>query len=278
MATVKVGIIDDGYPTTNSHISVEEISQLTLQNDEWGSEIDLRDLNIRLVSESVRWKRKIYVEAFKHPNFYFNKKDWEWDFLVFDWEYKPEADSQAYLHEILSLTKCPVYIYSAWDKIDDIPRILKEDRFSKFKEDNRYQILNKSEKQSEDTILTSILDVFNKGEIINWHGLEFELFPSKYIVGEDDFWKLEFLLGSDYLKNLIIKTGVVNEETVLTLFSQSNYKFFIDKHKKILSSSANELLEAYLGKLTELSMIDALKSVGIDKMEEAKEKGYTDIK
>ena len=278
MATIKVGIIDDGYPTYDSQISVEEISKLTLLNDEWGSEIDLRDLNIRLVGESTRWKRKIHLEAFKHPNFYFNKKDWAWDFLVFDWEYKPEADSQAYLYELLSLTNCPVYIYTAWDKIDDIPRILEDDRFSKFKEVNRYHVLNKSEKTSEDTILNSILEAFKKGETINWQGLDFTLFPSKYVVDEDDFWKLQFLLGSENLKNLIKKTGTVNEETIITFFTQSNYKFFIDEHKKVLSSSANQLLESYLGKLTGLSMIDALKSVGIDKMEEAKEKGYTDIK
>jgi hypothetical protein len=151
------------------------------------------------------------------------------------------------------------------------------EQFDAFKKANRYQILNKSEKVSEEIILDSVSKAFSKGEDISWNGLQFKLFPSKFVVDQDDFWKLQFLLGSEHLTKLVSESKEVSEAKILDFFSKSEYKFYIDDHKKLLSSSNNNLIQSYVGKLTELTMIDALKTVGIDKMEEAKEKGYTEI-
>jgi hypothetical protein len=277
MARVKVGIIDDGYPTTETHLSIDEINELTM-HCEWGSEVDLKDLNIRLVSESLRWKKKIEIQAFKHPNFYFNGNDWNWDFLVYDWEYNPDANSDEDLYEILTKTSCPIYIYTAWDKFDDIPLILNTARFQPYQQNNRYKLLNKSETVSEETILKDILKAFQKGEDVHWNDINIKLFPSKYIIDFDEFWKLQFLLGSETLYNYLKENNVIDENAITKLFAKSPYKFFIDEHKSILSSSNNELLVSAVGKLTEISMLDTLKSIGIDKMEEAKEKGYIEIR
>lgn len=275
MASVKIGIIDDGYPTIEQHISVEEISGLAVED--WGSEEDLRQLNFNLVKESLRFNHRIQLEAFKHPNFYFNKDDWNWDVLVFDWEYKPETNSHNDLLEILQKTTCPIYIYSAWDKIDDIPTLLQAEEFTPFREQQRYEILSKGDSDSGRRILEKVMHCFLKGEDISWEGIDFRLIPSKYVVDFDDFWKLRFLLGKEFLREFISKEKVIDEGQILNLFSLSRYKFFINRNKTILSSSKSELLESFAGELMELSMIDTLKAVGIDKMEEAKEKGYTEI-
>lgn len=280
MATVRVGIIDDGYPTTQSELSVDDINKLTPLEDEWGSEIDLRDLNIKLVGEALRWKRKIQLEAFKHPNFYFNKRDWQYDFLVFDWEYRPESDSVSYLRKTLSLTKCPIYIYTAWNKIDHIPELLNAIQFSQFKEKQRFQILNKSDKESEDTILKSVLAKFQEGDKINWQGLDLIIKPSKHVIDADDFWLLRALIGSEHIVQELKKqdTNVIDELSIQKMFEQSAFKFYIDKGKSILSASNNQLVATKLGELKELHMIEALNTFGIDKLEEAREKGFTTIK
>lgn len=275
MANVKIGIIDDGYPTFDHRMSLEEISELTVKED-WASETGLQELNIKLISQSLQLKRKIHVEAFKHPNFYFNAEDDTWDYLIYDWEYKPETNSDNDLLTILSRTNCPIYIYSAWDKIDRIPEILAEERFTPFT--GRYEILNKGEKTSEEKILEDVMRVFREGEDVEWKNNRFKLFPSKYVVDMDDFWKLQFLLGAEQLNDLLSKTEKVDEGKIFEFFEQSKYKFFIDAHKTVLSSSNSELIQSFVGQLTELTMLDTLKAVGIDKMEKAKEKGYTEIK
>lgn len=280
MAQVKVGIIDDGYPSTQTLLTVDDINKLTPLEDEWGSEIDLRDLNIRLVGESFRWKRKIHVEAFKHPNFYFNKRDWNWDFLIFDWEYKPESNSVDYLRKTLSLTKCPIYIYTAYNKFDDIPNLLSTIQFSQFREKNRFQIFNKSEKHSEDTILDFILEKFQKGEDVLFENTPLTIKPSKHIIDSEDFWILKSLIGTENILSALKEknSNIVDEDTILLMFEKSKYNFFIDKHKSILSASNNQLISEKFGELKSLSMIDALNIFGIEKLEETKERGYSKIK
>ncbi len=186
MAELNIGIIDDGYPTMESVLDVDKINKMTLE-EQWGSEIDLRELNIRLIGEVLKWKRKIKLKSYTHPSFYFNEYDYNQDFLVYDWEYKPESNSDDYLFDILNLTKSHVFIYSAWDKIDNIPQILENDRFIPFLKEERYEIVNKSDDKSEDIILNKIIDAFTKGENINWKNVILKFYPSKYLIDFDDF-------------------------------------------------------------------------------------------
>ncbi len=282
MNQLRVDIIDDGYPTTQHSLSIDDINDLTFK-EEWGSEIDLKDLNIKLVSNSLSWRKKIDLNAYLHPNFYLNKYSnlnqfsKVSDFIIYDWEYKPESNSDEYLFRILDSTNCPIFIYSAWDKIDDIPNLLMTSRFDKFKKEKRYTILNKSDKESEDIIMSKVMECFNKGKSVKWDSSEIKLIPSKYIIDSEEFWKLRFLLGSVYLSSKLNDIIELSENSINDLFDNSKYKFFIDNQKSILTSSDSELMRTKFGNLTELSMIETLKAVGIDKMIEAKEKGYTEI-
>ena len=84
MGQVKVGIIDDGYPVMDENrFSIERINAL-IQNENWGSEESLRDLNIRLTSESLISKKRIRLEGFNHPETYINSNEFDSDFLIYD--------------------------------------------------------------------------------------------------------------------------------------------------------------------------------------------------
>jgi hypothetical protein len=99
-------------------------------------------------------------------------------------------------------------------------------------------------------------------------------------VDSDDFWMLRSLIGSDNILSFLkeMNSTVIDEDSILNMFEKSNFKFFIDKKNSILSASNNQLVASKLGELDELSMSDALSIFGIEKLEEAREKGFTIIK
>ena len=75
MAQVNFGIIDDGFPVTmKPKLEFSDIQRLT-GVDEWGSEIDLRELNMQLVAKSVQFKGRINVNGFYNPEFFFSNQN-----------------------------------------------------------------------------------------------------------------------------------------------------------------------------------------------------------
>jgi len=281
MAQVKVGIIDDGYPVMDENrFSIERISNL-VQNENWGSEESLRDLNIRLTSESLISKKRIRVEGFNHPETYINSNEFDSDFLIYDWEYKPICEPDDQLFEILKLTNSKIFIYSGWDKFDEISKkLLAEQKFQVYRDTNRYEVLSKSDDEHSDRIIQNILQKFQDGEVINWNQMDLTIKPSKFIIDSEDFWLLRALIGSENIVKFLNeeKISVLEEGSIQKMFEQSTFKFFIDKHKSILSASNNQLVASKLGDLTELSIAEAVSIFGIEKLEEAREKGFTTIK
>lgn len=280
MTQVKVAVIDDGYPVMDERrFSFEYITEL-VQEDNWGSEESLRDLNIRLTGESLISKKKIHLEGFNHPETFIKEGQFDADFLIYDWEYKPFCEPDERLLEILNLTNSKIFIYSGFDKVDRIPEILDNEKFKAFREAKRYEILSKSNNEDAEKIIQEIIQKFKAGELFNWNKLDLIIKPSKYIIDSEDFWILRALIGSENIKQFLENenTTVIDEESIKKMFEQSTFKFFIDKHKSILSASNNQLIASKLGDLTELSIGEALNIFGIEKLEETREKGFTIIK
>ncbi|WP_004472033.1 hypothetical protein [Leptospira santarosai] len=279
MNSVKVGIIDDGFPIQGeAKLDFAMITNLTRSEENWGSEEDLRELSIKLISESLLWKQRIHIEAFSHPEFYLQEDNLKLDYIIYDWEYKPYYESHDALYEILSTSQAKVFIYSAYDKIDMIPEILREDKFKEFDRNQRYQVLGKSEGHSDDTILNEIRLKFKAGELLIWDNQQIKIIPSKYVVDSAEFWKLKSVFGYDSIKSIIKETeNTIDENSINMMADRSTYKYYIDEKKKILSSLNLPSLIEHFGQLRELSMREAFV-FGLDKLEEAKEKGYTRIK
>jgi hypothetical protein len=279
MATVRVGIIDDGYPVMGEKkLSIERIEQLTTPENDWGQEESLRELSIQLSSKSRIWKRKIDFQAFNHPQTFKEEQNFVSDFLIYDWEYKPVAASVDDFYEILQLTNSKIFIYSAYDKIDRIPELLDEDRFQKFRKKERYEIRSKGSDDDTEAIVNKIMSKFESGEDIVWEDIFITIIPSRYLIDNEDFWKIKSIVGTTNLYKFAKKQKVFNEKSIEKLFTEMEDLFFIDSRKNILSSFEGEILNAGFGKMQKISSIEALQAFGIDKLEEAKEKGYTEIK
>jgi hypothetical protein len=283
MAQVNFGIIDDGFPVTmKSKLEFSDIQRLT-GVDEWGSEIDLRELNMQLVAKSVQFKGRINVNGFYNPEFFFSNQNNQWDFLSFDWEYKmhqTEKDSEQYLLEILNATSAKVFVFTGWEKRIHVSSIIESGEFKRFTEMGRLEMLEKNEDDNVTEMLNNVTNLIDKGEEIQIGDLTILIKPSRHIVDSDDFWMLRSLIGSDNILSFLkeMNSTVIDEDSILNMFEKSNFKFFIDKKNSILSASNNQLVASKLGELDELSMSDALSIFGIEKLEEAREKGFTIIK
>jgi hypothetical protein len=280
MTTINVGIIDDGYPVLgDKRLSLETIEKLTTSEENWGQEESLRELSISLSSESRKWKRRIQFEAFNHPQTFKEEVKNNHDFLIYDWEYKPVAASTDDFYDILQSTTSKIFIYSAYDKIDKIPILLGEEKFQQFQQQNRFEIKSKGSDEDTEDIIKSIMDKFNNGEDVIWENIKINIKPSRYLIDSDDFWKIKSIVGVEYLFNYVKhKNNTFDEESIEKLFDEYKDLFYIDSNKNILSSFETDLLKAGFGKLQQLTAIEALQAFGIDKLEEAKEKGYTEIK
>ena len=268
MAQVNFGIIDDGFPVTmKPKLEFSDIQRLT-GVDEWGSEIDLRELNMQLVAKSVQFKGRINVNGFYNPEFFFSNQNHQWDFLSFDWEYKmhqTEKDSEQYLLEILNTTAAKVFVFTGWEKRIHVSSIIESGEFKRFTEMGRLEMLEKNEDDNVTEMLNNVTHLIDKGEEIHIGDLTILIKPSRHIVDSDDFWMLRSLIGSDNILSFLkeMNSTVIDEESILNMFKKSSFKFFIDKRNSILSASNNQLVASKLGELDELTMSDALSIFGI---------------
>jgi len=281
MNLVKVGVIDDGYPGLGeTHFDLDRISDLTIQED-WGQETSLKDLNLRLVMHSVQWKRKIHLDGFSHPEYFMLSADTNWNFIAFDWEYGMQQSDKpvdSYLLEVLNATPAQISIFTAYSGIDAIPDLLVRPEFSDYANAGRLSILDKTDDKSVKIFLDQVETLFKNGETAIWSDLEVIIKPSKYIIDSEEFWKLLSILGPQPIKHFIEhETNELNEDTISELLKKSPQMYFIDSGKNVLSSSNNNFLKSGYGELKSISSIEAVNIFGIDKVEEAIEKGYTEI-
>ena len=281
MNLVKVGIIDDGYPAIGeTHFDLDRINALT-KDEDWAQETSLKDLNLKLVARSIHWKRKIQLESFSHPEFFVAKADLLWNFIAFDWEYGMQQSDKPvdrYLLEVLNTTPAKISIFTSYSGIDALPNLLERDEFSVFANAGRLNILDKTNDESVKNFLAEVETLFKKGETTVWADLEITIKPSKFIIDSEEFWKLLSILGAKPIKEFIVnESNIIDEDSILELFKKSDKKYFIDSGKNILSSSNNSFLKSGYGELTSISSTDAVTIFGVDKVEEAIERGYTEI-
>ena len=86
------------------------------------------------------------------------------------------------------------------------------------------------------------------------------------------------ILGTQPIKDFIQhESNVLDEGAIFDLFKKSDKKYFIDSGKNILSSSNSSFLKSGYGELLSISSAEAVNIFGIDKVEEAIERGYTEI-
>lgn len=116
------------------------------------------------------------------------------------------------------------------------------------------------------------------GEEFTWEDLNLEFFSSEYLGTSGEFWKLEFLLGTKEIYEVLKMERLLNKSKIKQLFLKSSFKFFVDSKYNILSSSNSELLCSEFGDLIELSLFDSSEAFGINNLVEAKEKGYLELK
>lgn len=104
---------------------------------------------------------------------------------------------------------------------------------------------------------------------------EYSFEPNEYITSAKDIWLLESLFGKKDFKIFMIRNqGYISTKAIEQLFEKSKIVFYVDSTHKILSSAKSQFLESQIGSLSELSIFDALKEFGLNKLEEAKEKSY----
>jgi hypothetical protein len=69
----------------------------------------------------------------------------------------------------------------------------------------------------------------------------------------------------------------VSDASIESLFTNSSIRFYIDNNENNLFSYTSPLFIKKYGELIPVDALTALKDYGIDKLEQASEKGYTRI-
>jgi len=101
---------------------------------------------------------------------------------------------------------------------------------------------------------------------------------NSYINSVKEFWKIESMFKKDEIINLLqTNAGEISNTTIEKLFSKDTLKFFIDQNEKTLFSAISTVFTKKYGELTPVTALTALKDYGIDKLEQASEKGFTRI-
>ncbi len=269
MAHTLVGIIDDGYPKHGAELlEREDIEGLFDLN--W-HELALKELNQKLLATSARWSHLITVRAFLHPEFFLKRPHEPWDALVYDWEYSLAVDSSAKLLELLKRTQARVYVFTNFDNDEKVERAISDPEFAPYIED-RIRVLHKTD-EGPDTINTYVTARFMREEDVQWKGLQLRFEPSDYVLEPSMLWKLSDLLGDEHVLPALRAEGKVTGEIIKKLFAASEFAFFVDEKKRILSSAKSEKIENSVGPMQQKSILEAL-GYGIDSLIKAREKGY----
>jgi|GEM_PF-4445657 len=99
-------------------------------------------------------------------------------------------------------------------------------------------------------------------------------FNENYLKSREDVWKLRAFFPS--IKDEMFPA--LNNHYIEFLFSEADFKFYLDKEKQFLFINEEDNDIAYFGKLHSISALEALKRYGLATLEKAKERGRTKIK
>ncbi|PNV75586.1 hypothetical protein [Leptospira inadai] len=113
---------------------------------------------------------------------------------------------------------------------------------------------------------------------VSYLGLEITFKPSKYVKNADELSKLKNVLGSEVIKKKLIQEPIISEDVVRELFKESNWDYYFNYSKSILSSIDPSKLEKSSDGYVRVPGIRALENYGINILNEALERVYTVIK
>ena len=125
-------------------LNEQVIRFLLVKNKEW-EDSSVKSLFEFLLKNEKEWS----VNAFTNPAFYDNYCEevvYSPDIFVYDWDYgfaPASSDSEEYLYEILANSYSMVFIFSGADSFDDIEKIVKSDKFAKFRD--RLELIRKTD-------------------------------------------------------------------------------------------------------------------------------------
>ena len=115
-------------------------------------------------------------------------------------------------------------------------------------------------------------------EIVNYKDLQIKFIKSKYFNDFSKFSKLFSLFGRTKVLELLIEFEYIfSEDFIKSLFNKYDVNFYINSDKEFIFAYLSPYFEDNFGELTLISGIDALERYGIDILEEATEKGHTEI-
>lgn len=125
-------------------LNEQVIRFLLVKNNEW-EDSSVKSLFEFLLKNETEWS----VNAFTNPAFYDNyckEVVYSPDIFVYDWDYgfaPASSDSEEYLYDILAKSYSMVFIFSGADSFDDIEKIVKSDKFAKFRD--RLELIRKTD-------------------------------------------------------------------------------------------------------------------------------------
>lgn len=103
-----------------------------------------------------------------------------------------------------------------------------------------------------------------------------QFYTNSYLNSLSEFWKIKSLFKKeDIISMLQSFAGEISDPSIEKLFAKQSLQFFIDTKEKNLFSYTSTLFTKKYGDLTPVNALTALKEYGIDKLEQASEKGFT---
>lgn len=103
-------------------------------------------------------------------------------------------------------------------------------------------------------------------------------YKNNYLPSLSEFWKIEALFKKDDIISMLQSSaGEISDTTIEKLFTKQSLKFYIDEKEKNLFSTTSTVYTKKYGELIPVNALTALKEYGIDKLEQASEKGFTRI-
>lgn len=102
-------------------------------------------------------------------------------------------------------------------------------------------------------------------------------FEKGYLRTHEDLSILKSLVGSQAVMESLNQTKRIDDKFVENLIEKCEGEFFVDRGKRYLFATTNQLFESKFGQLEAVSPLDTLKKYGLQTMEEANEKNYSKI-
>ncbi len=117
-----------------------------------------------------------------------------------------------------------------------------------------------------------------KNEVQKLFDIPVKFYKNDYLNSLSDFWKIEALFKKeDIISMLQSFSGEISAASIENLFTKPTLQFFTDANEIILFSYTSTVFTKKYGALTPVNALTALKEYGIDKLEQASEKGFTRI-